>query len=87
MIKYKQTFNLAVLDRQNNKYFTVSNKSVLSEILGDRSVSAIKKWFNSDTGEKTKTRRYKHYEIIDLDGHYSRKSNQPGRHISDLRKE
>lgn len=80
-LKFKTNHHLAVLDRANNKFYTVSSKAVLSEILGDRGVEAIKKWFHPTTGNHVKTKRYKNFEIIDLDGHYSRKGNQPGRYI------
>jgi hypothetical protein len=77
MLTFKKTHTIVVLDRRNDEYYTFVSKAALAEWLGDRTSFAVMSWF-----KKSKTKRYKDYEIINIDGHFYKKGTQSGRSIS-----
>lgn len=75
MIVFKTTRHMVLLDRKNNKHYSFGDKKVLSQHLG-LSDNAVADWFRPENGIKPTIKRYKDYEIIDLEGHYKNKRDE-----------
>lgn len=77
VIVFEKTRRVTVIDKNTGKATLFRDKKVLADFLGLEQRNKVADWFRPVNGVKPKFKRYKNYEIYDIEGEYRTRKFKP----------